>query len=56
VQNQTAILAVEFALSALGRRVWNGDGVVGLAIRPTMRTAMARDMAQSRRDARIVNR
>ncbi len=26
VQNQTAILAVEFALSALGRRVWNGDG------------------------------
>lgn len=27
VQNQTAILAVEFALSALGRRVWNGDGV-----------------------------
>ncbi len=26
VQNQTAILAVDFALSALGRRVWNGDG------------------------------
>jgi arginase len=26
VQNQTAILAVEFALSALGRRIWNGDG------------------------------
>jgi arginase len=26
IQNQTAILAVEFALSALGRRVWNGDG------------------------------
>jgi arginase len=26
VQNQTAILAVEFALSALGRRVWHGDG------------------------------
>ncbi len=25
-QNQTAILAVDFALSALGRRVWNGDG------------------------------
>jgi arginase len=27
VQNQTAILAVEFALSALGRRVWHGDEV-----------------------------
>lgn len=26
VQNQTAILAVEFALSALGHRVWHGDG------------------------------
>jgi arginase len=26
IQNQTAILAVDFALSALGRRVWNGDG------------------------------
>ncbi len=26
IQNQTAILAVEFALSALGHRVWNGDG------------------------------
>jgi len=26
VQNQTAILAVDFALSALGRRVWHGDG------------------------------
>lgn len=26
VQNQTAILAVEFALSALGRRVWDGEG------------------------------
>ena len=25
VQNQTAILAVDFALSALGRRVWSGD-------------------------------
>ncbi|MBV6395360.1 MAG: Arginase [Anaerolineales bacterium] len=25
-QNQTALLAVEFALSALGRRIWNGDG------------------------------
>jgi arginase len=25
VQNRTAILAVEFALSALGRRIWNGD-------------------------------
>jgi arginase len=25
VQNQTAILAVEFALSALGRRIWNGQ-------------------------------
>ncbi len=24
VQNQTAALAVEFALSALGRRIWNG--------------------------------
>jgi arginase len=24
VQNQTASLAVEFALSALGRRIWNG--------------------------------
>ena len=24
VHNQTAILAVEFALSALGRRIWNG--------------------------------
>jgi len=24
IQNQTALLAVEFALSALGRRVWNG--------------------------------
>jgi arginase len=26
VQNQTAVLAVEFAMSALGHRVWNGDG------------------------------
>lgn len=25
VQNQTAMLAVEFALSALGRRIWNGQ-------------------------------
>jgi arginase len=25
VQNQTALLAVEFALSALGRRIWNGN-------------------------------
>ncbi len=25
VQNQTAALAVEFALSALGRRIWNGN-------------------------------
>jgi len=25
-QNQTAILAVEFALSALGRRIWSDDG------------------------------
>lgn len=24
VQNRTASLAVEFALSALGRRIWNG--------------------------------
>ncbi len=24
VQNRTAILAVDFALSALGRRIWNG--------------------------------
>jgi len=27
VQNQTAILAVDFALSALGRRVWSSDGM-----------------------------
>ncbi|MBI1794263.1 MAG: arginase [Chloroflexi bacterium] len=25
IQNQTAILAVEFVLSALGKRIWNGD-------------------------------
>jgi arginase len=26
IQNQTALLAVDLALSAIGRRVWNGDG------------------------------
>jgi arginase family enzyme len=25
VQNQTAALAVEYVLSALGKRIWNGD-------------------------------
>jgi len=25
IQNQTGMLAVEFVLSALGKRIWNGD-------------------------------
>ncbi len=25
VQNQTGILAVEYALSSLGKRIWNGN-------------------------------
>jgi arginase family enzyme len=25
IQNQTGALAVEFVLSALGKRIWNGD-------------------------------